>query len=125
MMGEELSGLSVKDLQNLENQLEISLRGVRVRKDEILIDEIQELNRKRNLIHQENMDLYKKVKLIRQENMELYKKVYGNKDSNGESRNSLIPNSLSINKDLHAPVNLQLSQPQQQNYETSLTTELG
>ncbi|CAN4092301.1 unnamed protein product [Withania somnifera] len=111
MMGEELSGLSVKDLQNLENQLEISLRGVRVRKDEILIDEIQELNRKRNLIHQENMDLYKKV--------------YGNKDSNGESRNSLIPNSLSINKDLHAPVNLQLSQPQQQNYETSLTTELG
>jgi hypothetical protein len=31
-MGEELSGLGVRDLQNLENRLEMSLSNIRMRK---------------------------------------------------------------------------------------------
>ncbi|PIA51926.1 hypothetical protein AQUCO_01000058v1 [Aquilegia coerulea] len=112
LMGEELSGLSVKDLQNLENQLEMSLRGVRVQKG--------------NLIHQDNMELYKKVNLIRQENMELYKKVYGTRDANRATRNLPLPNGFSISEELHVPIHLQLCQPEQQNYETSPgATKLG
>ncbi|XP_024026633.1 MADS-box transcription factor 23 isoform X3 [Morus notabilis] len=112
IMGEELSGLSVKDLQNLENQLEMSLHGVRIKKDQILMQEIQELNRKGNLIHQENV--------------ELYKKVYGTRDVNGANRTALLTDGLGMGENSHGPVHLQLSQPQQQNYETSTrATKLG
>lgn len=38
-MGEELGGLGVKELQRLENQLEMSLRAVRTKKVKVHDDE--------------------------------------------------------------------------------------
>ncbi|XP_015579787.1 MADS-box transcription factor 23 isoform X5 [Ricinus communis] len=112
MMGEELSGLSIKELQNLEGRLEMSLRGVRMKKDQLLMDEIEELNRKGNLIHQENV--------------ELYKKVYGTGNTNAANRDYLSTNGLGIGEEPNVPVHLQLSQPQQQNYDPpARTTKLG
>lgn len=98
LMGEELSGLSVKDLQHLENQLEGSLKGVRTKKG--------------HLIHQENLELYKKVDLIHQQNTELQKKIYGTREANEASRISHPNYTFNNGYDLHAPVRLQLSQPQ-------------
>ncbi|XP_022773900.1 MADS-box transcription factor 23-like [Durio zibethinus] len=114
LMGEHLSGLSVKDLQNLENQLEMSMRGVRMKKEQLLTDEIQELSRRGNLIHQENVELYKKVNLIQKENMELYKKVYGTRDVNTSGGNALNSYGFDSGEGSDVPFHLRLSQPEAQ-----------
>ncbi|XP_028771282.1 MADS-box transcription factor 23-like [Neltuma alba] len=45
-MGEQLSGLEIDELKSLENQLEMSLKNVQTKKDQILTDEIKELQHK-------------------------------------------------------------------------------
>ncbi|CAL9246067.1 unnamed protein product [Arabidopsis halleri] len=112
MMGEELSGLSVGALQNLENQLELSLRGVRMKKDQMLIEKIQVLNREGNLVHQENLDLHKKVNLMHQQNKELHEKVSEVEGVKITNKNSLLTNGLDMRDNSSEHVHLQLSQPQ-------------
>ncbi|KAI3770066.1 hypothetical protein L6452_01187 [Arctium lappa] len=107
LFGEELSGLNVKDLQKLENQLETSLKNVRINKEHIFTDEIKELHREGNLIVQENKELHNKVNLLHQEKANLQKKIYGLRTMDEANRNSNASYSLRI--DL---TTLQLSQPQ-------------
>ncbi|CAI9781807.1 unnamed protein product [Fraxinus pennsylvanica] len=118
LLGEELSGLSIIDLQNLENQLEMSLKSIRMKKEQILTDEIKELNQKGNLMHQENIELYKKVSLVSQENAGLQTKVYGAGGTNTANRVPHITCGISHGYDLPVPVNLQLSQPQTEKNDT-------
>jgi len=111
----ELNGLSVKELQNIESQLEMSLRGIRMKREQILTNEIKELTRKRNLVHHENLELSRKVQRIHQENVELYKKAYGTSNTNGLGHHELVDAVY----ESHAQVRLQLSQPEQSHYKTS------
>uniref|UniRef100_A0A0E0PA49 Uncharacterized protein n=1 Tax=Oryza rufipogon TaxID=4529 RepID=A0A0E0PA49_ORYRU len=115
LMGQDLSGLGVKELQTLENQLEMSIRCIRTKKDQLMIDEIHELNRKGSLIHQENMELYRKVNLIRQENAELYKKLYETGAENEANRDSTTPYNFAVIEEANTPARLELNPPSQQN----------
>lgn len=62
LRGKELEGLSVKDLEQLEEQLDMGLSSVRSRKDEYLIMEINELQQKGTRILKENTDLRRQLK---------------------------------------------------------------
>ncbi|KAG6528328.1 MADS-box transcription factor 23-like isoform X1 [Zingiber officinale] len=112
LMGQELSGLSAKDLQNLETQLETSVHRVRMKKEHLLIEEIQELDRKGKLLQQDNMELYKKVNFYRQENIELQKKVNATWGMKDIDRSSTIPYNFNITGEANVPIHLQLCQPQ-------------
>ncbi|XP_071734027.1 MADS-box transcription factor 23-like isoform X3 [Rutidosis leptorrhynchoides] len=107
MMGEELSVLSVSELQGLENQLDSSLQCIRRKKDQLLFNEIDELNQKGKFIHQQNIELSKEINQIREQNMALYKQVVGT------NKNAM--HALSITEDPHASIDLQLSIPVQHN----------
>ncbi|PKU79397.1 MADS-box transcription factor 23 [Dendrobium catenatum] len=103
LMGEDLNGLSIKELQNLENQLEKSLQVIQQKKDQILINETQELNQKIAHMQRENMELYRMINLCRQENMDLNKKVNATKGFKGGSTSSNSGSPVTIYLELSPP----------------------
>ena len=52
LLGQNLPGLGLEGLKDLENQLETSIHNIRLTKDQLMIDEIEELNKKESLVHQ-------------------------------------------------------------------------
>jgi len=125
LMGQDLSGLGVKGLQNLENQLEMSVRCIRTKKDQLLVDEIHELNRKGSLIQQDNMELHRKVNLIRQENAELYK-LYEKEAAGEVNRDSTTPYNFAVAENANIPIHLELNTtPQEHDVEPPAAPKLG
>ncbi|XP_028783036.1 MADS-box transcription factor 23-like [Neltuma alba] len=83
--GEQLSGLGINELKSLENQLEMSLKKVQIKKEQILADEIKELQHKGHQIRQENVQLYKTMEVISKENAELQTKLSQSQSQSSES----------------------------------------
>ncbi|XP_058225024.1 agamous-like MADS-box protein MADS3 [Rhododendron vialii] len=63
LLGEDLGPLSVRELQNLEKQLEGALTQTRQRKTQIMIDQMEELRRKERQLGDMNEQLKMKVSL--------------------------------------------------------------
>ncbi|KAJ7559287.1 hypothetical protein O6H91_04G077600 [Diphasiastrum complanatum] len=61
MMGEDLAILPLKDLQQLEEQLDIGLRHIRAKKDQLLLEQLEELRRKERHWLEENEALRRKL----------------------------------------------------------------
>ncbi|CAI8610158.1 unnamed protein product [Vicia faba] len=61
-MGEELDGLSLKELQSLEQQLDSALKHIRSRKNQVMYESISALQKKDKALQEHNNLLAKKIK---------------------------------------------------------------
>nr|QQL01541.1 APETALA 1 [Ceropegia sandersonii] len=61
-MGEDLDSMNLRDLQNLEQQLDTALKHIRTRKNQLMYESISELQRKEKAIQEQNNMLAKKIK---------------------------------------------------------------
>ncbi|CAM0957911.1 unnamed protein product [Alopecurus aequalis] len=111
LLGQHLSGLGLEDLKGLENQLEMSLHNIRLAKDQLMIGEIEELNKKGSLVHHENIELHKKLNIIHQDNVDLQNKLNRQAEVNGGNRSSSTEYNIIAREDVN-PAYLKLSQPQ-------------
>ncbi|KAE8817092.1 MIKC-type MADS-box transcription factor WM19B [Hordeum vulgare] len=61
LLGEDLAPLSTTELDQLESQVVKTLRQIRSRKTQVLLDEMCDLKRKEQMLHDANMTLKRKL----------------------------------------------------------------
>ncbi|KAK3163407.1 hypothetical protein QOZ80_1AG0003260 [Eleusine coracana subsp. coracana] len=84
LLGEELSSLTVRDLQFLQSQVEMSLQSIKKKKEQLLADEIMQLNQKGLALQKENIELKKEVSIAHRHKMELQKKLSAGQTASGD-----------------------------------------
>ncbi|XXG55513.1 hypothetical protein AAC387_Pa03g3169 [Persea americana] len=61
LLGEDLEPLSLKELEQLENQLEMSLKRIRTTKTQFMLDHLSDLRRKEQVLLESNRALKRKL----------------------------------------------------------------
>ncbi|XP_066369900.1 MADS-box transcription factor 5-like isoform X2 [Miscanthus floridulus] len=69
LLGEDLDPLNVKELEQLENQIEISLKHIRSSKNQQMLDQLFDLKRKEQQLQDANKDLRRKIQETSEENV--------------------------------------------------------
>nr|AIX02981.1 MADS-box protein 1S [Betula luminifera] len=62
LLGEDLDPLSLRELQNMEQQLDTGLKRLRTRKNQVMHESIMELQKKEKALQEQNNLLSKKIK---------------------------------------------------------------
>nr|AMS35026.1 APETALA-like protein [Cornus officinalis] len=98
-MGEDLDSLSLKELQNLEQQLDTALKRIRSGKNQLMYESISQLQKKEKAILEQNNSLTKKIKEKEKEKEEQEKstalQVQWEQPSHGPNSSSfLLPQPL-------------------------------
>ncbi|XP_020269953.1 agamous-like MADS-box protein AGL9 homolog [Asparagus officinalis] len=61
LLGEDLTPLSTKELEQLENQVAMSLKQIRLTKTQLMLDQLCDLKRKQHALQEASRDLEKKL----------------------------------------------------------------
>ncbi|XP_057459866.1 truncated transcription factor CAULIFLOWER A-like isoform X1 [Actinidia eriantha] len=96
-MGEDLDTLSLKELQNLEHQLDTALKHIRSRKNQLMFESISELQKKDKALQEQNNLLSKKIKEKEKENKEKEQAQLAEHQNNDLSSTSAPPQPLLAN----------------------------
>ncbi|KAI4314057.1 hypothetical protein L6164_026999, partial [Bauhinia variegata] len=99
-MGEDLGSLSLKGLQNLEQQLDNSLKQIRMRKNQLMYESISELQKKEKVIVEQNNMLAKKIK---DKEKAIAHHTQWEQTNHGPNTPFLLPQITSLNRGEEAP----------------------
>ncbi|KAE9445705.1 hypothetical protein C3L33_22395, partial [Rhododendron williamsianum] len=100
-MGEDLDTLSLKELQNLEHQLETALKHIRSKKNQLMFESISELQKKDKALQEQNNLLAKKIKQIEKEE-EKEKEMEQAQRAQVEQENNDLNSSSVLSQPLHS-----------------------
>ncbi|CAK9147923.1 unnamed protein product [Ilex paraguariensis] len=87
-MGEDLDSLSLRELQNLEHQIDAALKHIRSRKNQLMHESISDLQKKDKALQDQNSLLAKKVK---EKEKELAQQVQWEQQNHDLNPSSLVP----------------------------------
>nr|ASY97766.1 FUL-like protein [Cercidiphyllum japonicum] len=87
--GEDLDPLSLRELQNLEQQLDTALKRIRTRKNQLMHEPISELQKKEKALQEENNLLAKRIK--ENEKMTLTEQTHWQQQIQGQNSSTFMP----------------------------------
>ncbi|KAL9389213.1 hypothetical protein Peur_017818 [Populus x canadensis] len=89
-LGEDLDSMSLKELQNLEQQIDTALKHIRARKNHLMSQSISELQRKEREIQVQNNMLVKQIKEKEKKDKALAQPAFWDLQNHGPNASSLL-----------------------------------